>query len=360
MEHLNHGVSGGLPSSETPKALQFVNCQMLLCRKCNTNQSVKIKQLASFIPRDDVSTVLLSSHYDAIIIAIMIDNTKCIIAFSVGELRWGNWGLQAPPWADLQVMQAMSDSCGVLHQISKQATSNSAPKPSASTQPGIRQGLCKGQCTPKSNLHEAQKRLWYSFWQFESSSENAHLHIIFTFLIYVFLPFLNIICQHYFCAPCRLSCVIKILTVSIKKNILFPTELLFYFFSHGGHPLTGPRLPDMCFPSFHIFRWIAGPAYFNQWPADTKWRGHSTKAQALQRIHPRQRKKWRRACVAESAGADPRQGSRKCQAGVAVRKRQPAGCSLCWPVDLSHCYLLCRACEVSSHHLCYFLSFPRG
>ncbi|KAM8754754.1 transmembrane protein 201 [Acanthopagrus schlegelii] len=53
MEHLNHGVSGGLPSSETPKALQFVNCQMLLCRKCNTNQSVKIKQLASFIPRDD-------------------------------------------------------------------------------------------------------------------------------------------------------------------------------------------------------------------------------------------------------------------------------------------------------------------
>ncbi|XP_030279221.1 transmembrane protein 201 isoform X2 [Sparus aurata] len=53
MEHLNHGVSGGLPSSETPKTLQFVNCQMLLCRKCNTNQSVKIKQLASFIPRDD-------------------------------------------------------------------------------------------------------------------------------------------------------------------------------------------------------------------------------------------------------------------------------------------------------------------
>ncbi|KAM9350841.1 transmembrane protein 201 [Symphorus nematophorus] len=53
MEHLNHGVSGGLPSSETPKTLQWVNCQMLLCRKCNNNQSVKIKQLASFIPRDD-------------------------------------------------------------------------------------------------------------------------------------------------------------------------------------------------------------------------------------------------------------------------------------------------------------------
>lgn len=76
MEHLNHGVSGGLPSSETPKTLQFVNCQMLLCRKCNTNQSVKIKQLASFIPRDDVSTVLLSFHYDTIFIATMTYNTK--------------------------------------------------------------------------------------------------------------------------------------------------------------------------------------------------------------------------------------------------------------------------------------------
>lgn len=53
MEHLNHGVSGSLPSSEAPKTLQWVNCQMLLCRKCNNNQTAKIKQLASFIPRDD-------------------------------------------------------------------------------------------------------------------------------------------------------------------------------------------------------------------------------------------------------------------------------------------------------------------
>ncbi|TDH10625.1 hypothetical protein EPR50_G00077750 [Perca flavescens] len=53
MENLNHGVSGSLPSSETPKTLQWVNCQMLLCRKCNNNQTIKIKQLASFIPRDD-------------------------------------------------------------------------------------------------------------------------------------------------------------------------------------------------------------------------------------------------------------------------------------------------------------------
>ncbi|XP_047462407.1 transmembrane protein 201 [Mugil cephalus] len=53
MEHLNHGISGSLPSAEIPKTLQWVNCQMLLCRKCNNNQSAKIKQLASYIPRDD-------------------------------------------------------------------------------------------------------------------------------------------------------------------------------------------------------------------------------------------------------------------------------------------------------------------
>ncbi|TNM87209.1 hypothetical protein fugu_007439 [Takifugu bimaculatus] len=53
MEHLNHGVSGGLPTSEAPKTHQWVNCQMLLCRKCNNNQSLKIKKLASFIPRNE-------------------------------------------------------------------------------------------------------------------------------------------------------------------------------------------------------------------------------------------------------------------------------------------------------------------
>lgn len=60
LEHLNHGVSGGVPASETPKTLQWVNCQMLLCKKCNNNQTVKIKQLASFIPRDDVCTLFPS------------------------------------------------------------------------------------------------------------------------------------------------------------------------------------------------------------------------------------------------------------------------------------------------------------
>ncbi|KAK0150946.1 Transmembrane protein 201 [Merluccius polli] len=52
-ENLNHGVSASPPVSETPKTLQWVNTQMLLCRKCNNNQSSKIRQLASFIPRDD-------------------------------------------------------------------------------------------------------------------------------------------------------------------------------------------------------------------------------------------------------------------------------------------------------------------
>ncbi|GAA6107179.1 transmembrane protein 201 [Tachysurus ichikawai] len=53
MEHLNHGVSAGIPVSEAPKTLQWVNCQMLLCKKCNNHQTVKIKQLASFSPREE-------------------------------------------------------------------------------------------------------------------------------------------------------------------------------------------------------------------------------------------------------------------------------------------------------------------
>ncbi|KAL2103531.1 hypothetical protein ACEWY4_000399 [Coilia grayii] len=52
-ENLNHGVSAVVSPPETPKTLQWVNCQMLLCKKCNNNQTLKIKQLASFIPRED-------------------------------------------------------------------------------------------------------------------------------------------------------------------------------------------------------------------------------------------------------------------------------------------------------------------
>lgn len=66
MEHLNHGVSGGLPTSEAPKTHQWVNCQMLLCRKCNNNQSLKIKKLASFIPRNEVRTVVLFRYYTVV------------------------------------------------------------------------------------------------------------------------------------------------------------------------------------------------------------------------------------------------------------------------------------------------------
>ncbi|XP_053173410.1 transmembrane protein 201 [Scomber japonicus] len=53
MEDLNHGVCGNLPSPVPPNTLQWVSSQMLLCKKCNRNQPAKIKQLASFIPRDD-------------------------------------------------------------------------------------------------------------------------------------------------------------------------------------------------------------------------------------------------------------------------------------------------------------------
>ncbi|CAJ1085405.1 transmembrane protein 201 [Xyrichtys novacula] len=52
-EHLNHGVCGSIPASVTPNTQQWVNCEMLLCKKCNNNQSAKVKLLASFIPRDE-------------------------------------------------------------------------------------------------------------------------------------------------------------------------------------------------------------------------------------------------------------------------------------------------------------------
>ncbi|KAL4658488.1 transmembrane protein 201 [Arapaima gigas] len=52
-EHINHGSCGVTQIPEPPKMLQWVNCQMLLCKKCNTNQALKIKQLASFTPKED-------------------------------------------------------------------------------------------------------------------------------------------------------------------------------------------------------------------------------------------------------------------------------------------------------------------
>ncbi|XP_063292681.1 transmembrane protein 201 [Pelobates fuscus] len=52
-EHLNHVVSGGSHLPDVIKPQQWVNCQTLLCKKCNVNQNTIIKQLASFVPRDD-------------------------------------------------------------------------------------------------------------------------------------------------------------------------------------------------------------------------------------------------------------------------------------------------------------------
>ncbi|KAM8927024.1 transmembrane protein 201 [Pelodytes ibericus] len=52
-EHLNHVVSGRSSIPDVIKPQQWVNCQMLLCKRCNNNQSTKIKQLASFLPREE-------------------------------------------------------------------------------------------------------------------------------------------------------------------------------------------------------------------------------------------------------------------------------------------------------------------
>nr|XP_033778342.1 transmembrane protein 201 isoform X2 [Geotrypetes seraphini] len=57
MEHLNHVVSGGTSFCNITKPQQWVNSQILLCKKCNNNQSTKVKQLASFLPREE-------THYE--------------------------------------------------------------------------------------------------------------------------------------------------------------------------------------------------------------------------------------------------------------------------------------------------------
>ncbi|XP_061114978.1 transmembrane protein 201-like isoform X1 [Conger conger] len=53
LEHLNHGVSPGFSLHESPRRPQRVNGQLLLCKKCNNNQTLKIRQLSSFLPRED-------------------------------------------------------------------------------------------------------------------------------------------------------------------------------------------------------------------------------------------------------------------------------------------------------------------
>ncbi|XP_069774517.1 transmembrane protein 201 isoform X2 [Narcine bancroftii] len=53
MEHLNHMVTSWATPSQTSKIQQWPNGQILFCKKCNNNQPLKIKQLASFVPRDE-------------------------------------------------------------------------------------------------------------------------------------------------------------------------------------------------------------------------------------------------------------------------------------------------------------------
>ncbi|KAJ6656853.1 hypothetical protein lerEdw1_003184 [Lerista edwardsae] len=53
MEHLNHVVSGAGASYDPTKPQQWVSSQLLLCKKCNNHQTMKIKQLASFLPREE-------------------------------------------------------------------------------------------------------------------------------------------------------------------------------------------------------------------------------------------------------------------------------------------------------------------
>ncbi|XP_067423442.1 transmembrane protein 201 isoform X2 [Emydura macquarii macquarii] len=53
MEHLNHVVSGTTTFCDPTKPQQWVSSQILLCKKCNNHQTTKIKQLASFAPREE-------------------------------------------------------------------------------------------------------------------------------------------------------------------------------------------------------------------------------------------------------------------------------------------------------------------
>ncbi|XP_034294766.1 transmembrane protein 201 [Pantherophis guttatus] len=53
MENLNHVISGAGAFYDPTKPQQWVSSQVLLCKKCNNYQTMKIKQLASFSPREE-------------------------------------------------------------------------------------------------------------------------------------------------------------------------------------------------------------------------------------------------------------------------------------------------------------------
>jgi hypothetical protein len=55
MEHLNHVVSSAPSPRDPTQPQQWVSSQVLLCRKCSHHQTTKIKQLAAFSPREEVS-----------------------------------------------------------------------------------------------------------------------------------------------------------------------------------------------------------------------------------------------------------------------------------------------------------------
>lgn len=45
----------GSPGPRAPAPPQWVSSQVLLCRRCSHHQTTKVKQLAAFSPRDEVS-----------------------------------------------------------------------------------------------------------------------------------------------------------------------------------------------------------------------------------------------------------------------------------------------------------------
>lgn len=150
--------------------------------------------------------------------------------------------------------------------------------------------------------------------------------------------------------------VVKLIRIQIKKPLLSPTELLLCVISLWGHTLTDPCLPDMYFPSCHIFVRLAVPARIAECPTDIKWWGDSSKAWASQRVQPQQWERWSCARMAGSAGAAPRPAHRKYKAGLAAWKGQQVGRGVRWPADLSHCNHLRRTCEVSDQ--CLFIPPP--
>lgn len=139
----------------------------------------------------------------------------------------------------------------------------------------------------------------------------------------------------------------------IINTFLSPTECPFTVLANRGHTVTDPRFLHKCFPTCCISLRIAGTICLTKWATNFKWWYRFSEASIQEWIHL-QRQQCSYVRMAQSAGVFTRQGHREYQDSVAAWKRQPAGCTLCWPVDLSHSYLLSGTCEVSSHHVVIF------